>query len=170
MHATPRRYRLQDWQSIGVYSSAAAVGQRGIITRIASGCKPAQEESLRHAMSHLPDNYRIHFAPDTDVVDHNGKFYKYANKPLGMMHWLRNANPPIPPSAVVALIDPDFYFLRPLWHDSFDAPDKVRSPAPQSAPLPPLAPPPLPLSPHTNKRPNRTTVLLDRRRTKYARG
>lgn len=115
---------FQDWQSIGVYSSAEAVGQRGIITRIASGCTPMQEQSLRHAISHLPDRCRIHFAPDTDVKDHNGHFYKYANKPLGMMHWLMNADPPVPPEATVVLMDPDFYFLKPLWHDSFDSPDK----------------------------------------------
>jgi len=115
---------FQDWQSIGVYSSAEAVGQRGIITRIASGCTPSQEASLRHAMSHLPKRCRIHFAPDTDVKDHNGHFYKYANKPLGMMHWLQHAEPKIPPEATVALVDPDFFFLRPLWHDSFDSPDK----------------------------------------------
>lgn len=134
---------FQDWQSIGVYSSADAVGQRGIITRIASGCTEQQKVSLRHAMAHLPKRCRIHFAPDTDVKDHAGRFYKYANKPLGMMHWLMHADPKvtiviaegvlcpqqpsccqIPAAATVVLIDPDFYFLKPLWHDSFDAPDK----------------------------------------------
>jgi len=54
------------------------------------------------------------------VKDHAGKVYKYANKPLGMMHWLTHADPPVRPSATVALIDPDMFFLRPLWHDSFD--------------------------------------------------
>ena len=86
---------FQDWQSIGVYSSAETVGQRGIITRIASGCTAEQEVSLTHAMSHLPDRFKIHFAPNTDVKDHKGHFYKYANKPLGMMHWLMHANPPV---------------------------------------------------------------------------
>lgn len=115
---------FQDWQSIGVYSSAEAVGQRGVITRIASGCKPEQEKAIAHAMSHLPKRCRVHFAPNTQVKDHNGHTYKYANKPLGMMHWLNNANPPIPPTTTIALIDPDFFFLRPIWHDSFDSPDK----------------------------------------------
>lgn len=115
---------FQDWQSIGVYSSAIAVGQRGIITRIASGCKPEQKEAIAHAMSHLPKNCRVHFAPNTQVKDHNGHIYKYANKPLGMMHWLMHADPPVLPSATVVLADPDFFFLRPLWHDSFDQPSK----------------------------------------------
>jgi hypothetical protein len=88
---------FQDWQSIGVYSSAKAVGQRGIITRIASGCTKDQEAALTHAMSHLPypTKWRIHFAPNTDVKDHSGHFYKYANKPLGMMHWLMHAEPKV---------------------------------------------------------------------------
>ena len=115
---------FQDWQSIGMYSSALMVGQKGPITRIASGCKPEQEVAIRHAMSHLPKKFRVHFAPGTDVRDHNGNKYKYANKPLGMMHWLIHADPPVPPSATIALCDPDFYFLRPLWHDSFDSPEK----------------------------------------------
>ena len=104
---------FQDWQSIGVFSSADAVGQRGVITRIASGCRPGQEASIRHAMSHLPARCRVFFAPDTDVKDHAGRYYKYANKPLGMMKWLQAGS--VPPTATVALIDPDFFFLRPLW-------------------------------------------------------
>lgn len=115
---------FQDWQSIGVYSSAIAVGQKGIITRIASGCNPEQEKSIRHAMSHLPKNCRVHFAPNTKVRDHYNNVYKYANKPLGMMHWLTYADPPIKPTSTIALVDPDFFFLRPLYHDSFDDPSK----------------------------------------------
>jgi hypothetical protein len=82
---------FQDWQSIGVYSSADAIGQKGVITRIASGCKPEQEAAIRHAMSHLPKRCRVHFAPGTQVKDHYGHNYKYANKPLGMMHWLMHS-------------------------------------------------------------------------------
>ena len=115
---------FQDWQSIGVYSSAIAVGQKGIITRIASGCTADQEKSIRHAMSHLPENCRVHFAPNTQVRDHYNNVYKYANKPLGMMHWLTYADPPIKPTSTIALVDPDFFFLRPLYHDSFNSPSK----------------------------------------------
>ena len=115
---------FQDWQSIGVYSSAIAVGQKGIITRIASGCTADQEKSIRHAISHLPKNCRVHFAPNTKVRDHYDNVYKYANKPLGMMHWLTYADPPIKPTSTIALVDPDFFFLRPLYHDSFNDPSK----------------------------------------------
>ena len=134
---------FQDWQSIGVYSSAERVGQRGPITRIASGCTEeqvlvalrnqwlnqgffccccavvvylgvefffidscfflcgfslvGQEAAIRHSVSHLPARCRVHFAPNTEVRDMAGKVYKYANKPLGMMHWLLHADPPVPP-------------------------------------------------------------------------
>ena len=116
------------------------MGQRGVITRIASGCRPQQEASIRHAMSHLPARCRVFFAPDTDVKDHAGRYYKYANKPLGMMKWLQAGS--VPPTATVALIDPDFFFLRPLWHDSFDADDATfASGAAKTTPMPrPLKP------------------------------
>ena len=116
------------------------MGQRGVITRIASGCRPGQEASIRHAMSHLPARCRVFFAPDTDVKDHAGRYYKYANKPLGMMKWLQAGS--VPPTATVALIDPDFFFLRPLWHDSFDADDATfASGAAKTTPMPrPLKP------------------------------
>jgi len=54
-----------------------------------------------------------------------------------MMHWLTYANPPVPPTATVALIDPDMFFLRPLWHDSFADPAKclVTGPA-KRTPIP----------------------------------
>ena len=67
---------FQDWQSVGVYSSALSVGQRGIITRIASGCTPLQEQSLQKAAARLPPRCRIHFAPNTEVRDVKGSIYK----------------------------------------------------------------------------------------------
>lgn len=67
---------FQDWQSVGVYSSAGSVGQRGIVTRIASGCTPPQEHALRQATSRLPPRCRIHFAPNTQVRDSGGNVYK----------------------------------------------------------------------------------------------
>jgi|AntAceMinimDraft_5_1070358.scaffolds.fasta_scaffold118951_1 hypothetical protein len=67
---------FQDWQSVGVYSSAGSVGQRGVVTRIASGCTPLQEHALKKAASRLPPRCRIHFAPNTQVRDSGGNVYK----------------------------------------------------------------------------------------------
>lgn len=58
---------FQDWQSLGVYSSAEAVGQRGVVLRIASGCTEQQKAAIRHATAHLPRRCRVHFAPNTNV-------------------------------------------------------------------------------------------------------
>jgi hypothetical protein len=71
------------------------------------------------------------------VRDVKGSFYKYANKPLGMMHWLMYADPPVLMTATIALIDPDFFFLRPLWHNSFDSPKKyIATGSAQKTPVP----------------------------------
>ena len=38
----------------------------------------------------------------------------FYNKPRGLKHWLEFANPPVQEDCVIALIDPDFVFLRPI--------------------------------------------------------
>jgi hypothetical protein len=38
----------------------------------------------------------------------------FYNKPRGLQHWLKYANPPVPQDVVVALLDPDMIFIRPL--------------------------------------------------------
>jgi hypothetical protein len=38
----------------------------------------------------------------------------FYNKPWGLKHWLENSEHPIPDNAIIALLDPDMIFLRPL--------------------------------------------------------
>lgn len=45
------------------------------------------------------------------VIRFSDDFY---NKPRGMQHWLKYADPPIPEDTVIALLDPDMIFVRPL--------------------------------------------------------
>lgn len=56
----------QDWQTLVVFHSAKVVGQKGRITRIASGCDAEKQESLSKLYAHLYPNgvYTAHFTPD----------------------------------------------------------------------------------------------------------
>jgi hypothetical protein len=38
----------------------------------------------------------------------------YNNKPRGLQHWLKHSHPPVHVNAVIALLDPDMIFTRPL--------------------------------------------------------
>lgn len=38
----------------------------------------------------------------------------FYNKPWGLKHWLDHSDPPIPDNMVVALLDPDMIFVRPI--------------------------------------------------------
>ena len=105
---------FQDWQSLLVFHSATAVGQEGNITRIASGCSIEKQASLIDLYAKLFPRYNVHFTPDFKMDKKTKKEYDFYNKPYGMDHWLNNAVPAIEDNTVIALIDPDMIFLRPL--------------------------------------------------------
>ena len=54
----------QDWQTLVVFHSATVVGQKGPITRIASGCDPEKKEVLTELYKKLYPQYHVHFTPD----------------------------------------------------------------------------------------------------------
>jgi hypothetical protein len=54
----------QDWQTLVVFHSATAVGQKGPITRIASGCNEEKKLVLIKLYEKLYPNYHVHFTPD----------------------------------------------------------------------------------------------------------
>jgi hypothetical protein len=108
---------FQDWQTLVVFHSAGMVGQRGPITRIASGCKEDKQAELRALYKKLYPQYHVHFTPDFKTDGKSKKKYDFYNKPFGVEHWLDNADPPVKDGVVIALIDPDFIFLRPLTVD-----------------------------------------------------
>ena len=105
---------FQDWQTLLVFHSAVRVGQKGRITRIASGCEDIKQTELKSLYAKLFPQYSVHFTPDYKKDGKTKKKYDFYNKPYGVQHWLQNAQPPIKSGVVVALIDPDFIFLRPL--------------------------------------------------------
>ena len=105
---------FQDWQSIVVFHSARTVGQVGPVTRIASGCSEEKKVELTALYKKLYPEYHVHFTPDFKKDEKTGKSYHFYNKPYGLQHWLQYADPPIPDHTIVALIDPDMVFLRPI--------------------------------------------------------
>ena len=104
----------QDWQTLMVFHSALEVGQEGPVTRIASGCDDAQKKTLTELYSKLYPQYHVHFTPDFKTDKDSGESYEFYNKPYGVEHWLGNAVPPVPDHVVIAIIDPDMIFMRPL--------------------------------------------------------
>lgn len=105
----------QHWQSIALWYSSRQAGHRGAVTRIASGCD--DEDKLRidtewRKIDRTGD-FRAHHAPKGELKGN----YKYSNKPSGLYHWLRFANPaPFKDKSrgIVALLDPDQLLLRPI--------------------------------------------------------
>lgn len=104
----------QDWQTLMVFHSALEVGQEGPVTRIASGCSEAKKKILTALYSKLYPQYHVHFTPDFKTDKSTGESYDFYNKPYGVEHWLDNAQPSVPDGVVVAIIDPDMIFMRPI--------------------------------------------------------
>jgi len=100
----------QNWQSQVLFYSAEMVGHMGPITRIASGCSDGEMPSLRQVVRRW---YwaRVHFTPKFSKDEKTGREYAFYNKPRGILHWLAHGSPE---AEVVALIDPDQFFLVPL--------------------------------------------------------
>ena len=104
----------QDWQTIVFFYSAMSAGHHGPITRIASGCNQQRQQELTSLYRKLYPHYHVHFTPDFKKDEKTSKKYDFYNKPYGVQHWLAQATPPIRDGVVIALLDPDMIFLRPL--------------------------------------------------------
>ena len=105
---------FQDWQSLVLMHSAQTVGQKGSVTRIASGCSDEKRATLTEIYKNLYPAYHIHFTPNFKKDQKSGSSYHFYNKPYGLQHWLGNANPPVEDGTVIALLDPDMVLIRPI--------------------------------------------------------
>ena len=93
--------------------TAQQVGHTAPVTRLASGCTKEEQTILEHFYAENDvAGLRIHFSPK--IVMPDGSYYKYANKPNALHHWLQHADPPVPDDAVIALLDPDMVLLKPI--------------------------------------------------------
>ena len=106
----------QDWQSLLLFHSAHSVGQKGTITRIASGCEKEKDSDKGNKLTELYHdlwpNYHIHFTPNYKKDTATGKNYEFYNKPYGILHFLEHGY--VDSNAIIVIVDPDFIFLRPI--------------------------------------------------------
>ena len=117
----------QHWESYVLFYHAWKVGQRGTVTRIASGCSAQDAEALtsfheQHIQSMNP-SFFLHLTPDFSRSKEYIRFgkarYKYMNKPYGLLHWLQHTfqKDTADQDGIVFLMDPDMILLRPIVHD-----------------------------------------------------
>ena len=128
----------QHWQAYVLFYSALKVGQRGYVTRIASGCSEEEGKAEldwhnRHIRGAMSERFKIHLTPHfSSVVEKDGEVvgnYEFFNKPFGMRHWMENGegmgiNPKSgkmrDEDAIIVLLDPDHILLRPFTDDFSD--------------------------------------------------
>jgi hypothetical protein len=121
---------FQHWQAEQVLATAFKVGQRGRITRIVSGCHDVSAESVAHSHQTFPSGrndllvpletlnrstnpyFGLYITPSFD----GAKDFPWINKPSGIHHFVEHAMPELKRlgETVIAILDPDFIFLKPL--------------------------------------------------------
>ena len=116
---------FQDWQSYLFFHAAWRVGQKGNITRVASGCGPADaatlEKSHNEQIRTMSPNFHLHQTPDyTNILP--GARYHFFNKAMGIQHWLTHRlrmaeNIELYKDTVFVILDPDQIILRPFVAD-----------------------------------------------------
>ncbi|CAK0908264.1 unnamed protein product [Prorocentrum cordatum] len=96
------------WQSELLFFSALSAGQPGPLTAIVSGCDESMRDHLqeRHRALAWPPRFTQYF-----VEAFNDATSIWLSKPHGFYQWYSKAGPS---RDVLALVDPDFVFLRPL--------------------------------------------------------
>ena len=75
----------QDWQTLLVFHSATVVGQKGPITRIASGCDDEKKLVLIKLYEKLYPMYHVHFTPDFKKDEKSKQSCKRENYPVTVL-------------------------------------------------------------------------------------
>lgn len=121
---------FQHWQSELLLSSALLAGQHGRITRIVSGCYDKTAETAKHRHQTFPGGKNDHLVPvdilNKSVNENFGLFitpqfegavdFPWINKPSSINFFMKYARKELDKfgETVIAIIDPDFIFLKPL--------------------------------------------------------
>jgi len=130
---------FQDWQSYVFFFHALKSGQKGRVTRIASGCRDEDIEAMKQLHKEqieiMSDRFYLHLTPEFATVK-PGLRFKYFNKPFGVRHWMEHVlgfpDNPENSNAIVILVDPDQILLRPFTND-FTNSSEVWRPTPTSS-------------------------------------
>jgi hypothetical protein len=133
---------FQDWQSYVFFYHALKSGQKGTVTRIASGCKEEDAETLKRLHKEqieiMSPNFQLHLTPEYSRVKPRVKF-KYFNKPFGLNHWMEHVlgypDRPKNDDAMVVVLDPDMMLLRPFNSKDFSSSTEIWRPTKSSLPL-----------------------------------
>ncbi|GBG26236.1 Peptidyl serine alpha-galactosyltransferase [Hondaea fermentalgiana] len=134
---------FQHWQSELLLATAKLVGQRGRITRIVSGCHDRSAETIQHRHQTFPAGKNDLLVPmlelNRSVNDEFGLYvtpsfegardFPWINKPSSIEYFMTHARPELDRlgETVVAILDPDFVFLRPLSQSETDPQDIIAS-------------------------------------------
>jgi len=118
---------FQDWQSFVFFYQIMKSGQKGQVTRVASGCTEEGADALKRVFAEqiqtIPtgkDRFHLHLTPEFSRTA--GFNFKFFNKPFGLLHWMEhgmgwsgtNSKTTIPKDTIVVVLDPDQFLLRPL--------------------------------------------------------
>ena len=100
----------QDWQTLVLFHSAMTVGQKGPLTRIASGCDEAKKKTLTELYHKLYPQYHVHFTPDFKKDDKTGHSCKLVHDTI-----VPTFISSFPCCLVIALLVNTFLFVEPYF-------------------------------------------------------
>jgi hypothetical protein len=121
---------FQHWQSEMLLATAHMIGQRGRVTRIVSGCHDKKAENIAHEHQTFPGGKNDMLVPIDEMLKsvnpnfglyitpsfEEARNFPWINKPSSIDYFMRNARDELDKygETVIAILDPDFVFIRPL--------------------------------------------------------
>jgi hypothetical protein len=114
----------QEWQSYVLFHSILQSGQKGDVTRVASGCSDKELEVLiashEKTIRTMSDRFHLHTTPNYSRVL-KGSDYNFFNKPFGLRHWMQESlgfpDNKDHDETVFIILDPDQLVVRPFVQD-----------------------------------------------------